>query len=363
MSSEVNDRVARWVRPEVQQLVGYKVAEPGEATKLDAMENPWPWPGELRESWFERLSEVAVNRYPDPDAGRLKGLVAELFEVPQGAGMILGNGSDELIQLINLALAGHGRCVVAPAPSFAMYRVIATLSGAEFIEVELAEDFGLDLAKMQAAVREHNPAVIYLAHPNNPTGNGLDLDSVAALAQSTDGVVVVDEAYYAYAESSFLPRLLDHPNVILLRTLSKVGLAGLRIGVLCAHPEWIEHLDKCRLPYNLGVLAQASAELALEHSGELDAAVERVRRERTRLASELERMAEVDRLWPSETNFLTFRTAQHSAGEVYRHLFAGGVLVKSLDGSHPRLRNCLRVTVGKPAENDRFLQLLAELPG
>ena len=356
--SEVSSRVKRWVRPEIQELVGYKVVDPGDAIKLDAMENPWPWPGDLRDEWFRRLSEVEVNRYPNPDAPQLKSQLREIFEVPVEADLLLGNGSDELIQLINLAIAGHGRTVMAPTPSFAMYRVIATLSGAEFVEVELADDFGLDSVAMQAAVGKHNPAVIYLAHPNNPTGNGLDLDAVSSLARSTEGVVVVDEAYYAYAETSFLPRLLEHPNVLLLRTLSKVGLAGLRVGVMIAHPDWIKQLEKCRLPYNLGVLAQTSAELALEYCHRLDEAVKRVCDERARLAQALEQIPSVDWLLPSQTNFLTIRVSQLGAASAQRKLVESGVLVKSLDGSHPRLSDCLRVTVGKPEENDRFIAAL-----
>ncbi|BAU58533.1 histidinol-phosphate aminotransferase [Halorhodospira halochloris] len=359
--SELSAQVRRWVRPEIQDLVGYKVADPGDAIKLDAMESPWPWPGDLRDEWLNRLSEVALNRYPDPNCGDLKKVVREVFEVPACAELLLGNGSDELIQLINLAIAGHGRTVMAPAPSFAMYRVIATLSGSEFVEIDLADDYGLDLAAMQAAVGKHQPAVTYVAHPNNPTGNGLDLDEISSLALSTEGVVVVDEAYYAYADSSFLPRLLDHPNVLLLRTLSKVGLAGLRVGVLIAHPEWVEQLEKCRLPYNVGVLAQVSAKFALEHRQQLDEAIKRVLGERSRLAEELRHMPVVERVLPSETNFITFRLKAIPASRAYKHLLAEGVLVKSLDGSHPRLSNCLRVTVGTPQENDLFLGALSGL--
>lgn len=361
--SEVASRVARWVRPEIQEITGYQVADPGEAIKLDAMENPWPWPGELRDNWLRRLHEVELNRYPDPQAGRLKRLLRDLLDIPEQAGVVLGNGSDELIQLIDLAIAGSGRSVMAPAPSFAMYRLIARLCGSEFVEVELGDGFALDIAAMQAASGRHNPAVTYVAHPNNPTGNGLDLNAVASLARSTDGVVVVDEAYYAYAESSFLPYLLDHPNVLVLRTLSKVGLAGLRVGALIAHPDWVGQLEKCRLPYNLGVLAQASAEFALEHVDHLNQAVERVLSERSRLAGELDKLAVVDWLLPSETNFLTFRLAGLDAAFAQQRLLAAGILVKSLDGSHTRLNNCLRVTVGKPGENDRFLEALRGLIG
>ena len=358
--SDAAERAARWVRPAIREMSGYTVADPGRAIKLDAMESPWPWPGALEESWLQRLRSVAVNRYPDPAARELKGLLREALGVPEGAELVLGNGSDELIQLIDLAVAGSGRTVLAPAPSFAMYRIIAELTGSGYAEVELGADFDLDLAAARRALAEHRPAVTYVAHPNNPTGNGLDLDAVAALAAEADGLVVVDEAYAPYAESTFLPRVLELPNVLVLRTLSKVGLAGLRLGVLIGHPAWTAELDKVRLPYNVGALAQASAVFALEHREALDRAVGHVLGERARLAEELPAVPGVAGVWPSETNFLAFRVPEGCGERVHAGLRERGVLVKSLHGSHPRLADCLRVTVGRPEENDRFLEALAE---
>ena len=358
--TEVEARVARWVRPQVQALEAYQVAEPGRAIKLDAMESPWAWPGALEEAWLERMRSVAVNRYPDPAARQLKALLRESLGVPKGADLLLGNGSDELIQLIDLAVAGSGRTVMAPGPSFAMYRIIANLTGAEYVEVPLGPEFGLDLPATLETASVHCPAVTYLAHPNNPTGNGLDLDAVAELVAQSDGLVVVDEAYAPYADSSFLPRVLEFPNCMVLRTLSKVGLAGLRVGVLIGHPAWIEQLEKGRLPYNLGSLAQASAAFAVEHQEALDRAVAHVLAERARLVEELPAVPGVEYVAPTETNFLTFRGPQGSADAVHRGLLDRGVLIKRLHGSHPRLEDCLRVTVGRPEENNRFLEALAE---
>ncbi len=357
------DRAARWVRPAIQAMDGYAVADPGRAIKLDAMESPWAWPGALETAWLERMRKVAVNRYPDSRGRELKAALRSGLGIPEGAGILLGNGSDELIQLINLAVAGAGRNVLAPAPSFAMYRVIAELTGSGYAEFELDDDFGLDPAAAAAALAEHQPAVTYLAHPNNPTGNGLDLDAVAELAAGADGVVVVDEAYAAYAEASFLPRVLELPNVLVLRTLSKVGLAGLRVGVLIGAPAWIKELDKCRLPYNVGSLAQASASFAMEHAEALERSVQAVRTERHRLAGELAAVPGVEWVGPSQTNFLTFRVTASPAPQLHAALRERGVLIKCLDGSHPRLAGCLRVTVGRPDENDAFLKALrASLP-
>ncbi|MFP4648414.1 MAG: histidinol-phosphate transaminase [Halorhodospira sp.] len=358
--SEAASRAAHWVRPGIQEMAGYHVADAAGAVKLDAMESPWPWPGALETGWLERLRTVAVNRYPDPAAGALKPLLREVLSVPEGAALLLGNGSDELIQLINLAVAGSGRTVLAPAPCFAMYRVLAAVASSRYAEFPLGADFELDLPAALEVLEAQQPAVTYLAHPNNPTGNGLDLEAVAEVVRRADGLVVVDEAYAPYAETSFMAQVLEHPNCLLLRTLSKVGLAGLRVGVLIGHPAWLEQLDKCRLPYNLSAVAQASAAYALENRQALDRAVAHVLSERQRLVEELPAVPGVFRVWPTQTNFLTFQVPSGCADAVHRGLFDRGVLIKSLHGSHPRLADCLRVTVGRPEENDRFLEALAE---
>ncbi len=359
MSGDAASRARARVRPEVRALSAYQVGDARGLIKLDAMESPWPWPDrEWADAWREALGRVEANRYPDPAAGGVKAALRRVMPVPQGAGLMLGNGSDELIQLLNLALAGAGRTVLAPAPSFAMYRIIATVTGSGFAEVELDEAFGIDVEATLEALRRHRPAVVYLAHPNNPTGNALEPEAVEAVIRAAEGVVVVDEAYYAYADHSFLPRVLDHPNLVVLRTLSKVGLAGLRVGVLAAHPAWVEELEKCRMPYNLGSLAQAGAAFALEHNHRLEAAVTRVRAERERLAAALAAQHGVLEVFPSATNFITFRLPPGRGGAVHEALRRGGVLIKNLHGSHPRLADCLRVTVGTPEENDAFLNAL-----
>ncbi len=304
---DAHERAARWVRPEIQAMAGYTVADP----------SPWPWPGDLEQAWLERLRGETINRYPDPEARALKAQLREALGVPEGASLILGNGSDELIQLIDLAVAGAGRTVLAPAPSFAMYRVIAELTGAQHAELPLGPDFGLDGAALSDALARHRPAVTFLAHPNNPTGNGLDLAAVAAAADQAEGLVVVDEAYAPYAESTFLPEVLSRPNVLVLRTLSKVGLAGLRLGILIGHPAWVEQLEKGRLPYNLGRLAQTSAAFALEHPEALDRAVAQVLAERRRLARALTGVSGVEAVFPTQTNFVTFRVRAGEGSAVY----------------------------------------------
>ncbi len=352
--------VDAWVRPEVRALKAYHVPPPADVVKLDAMENPWPWPGALTSAWQQALAEVALNRYPDAGATELKQRLRKAMGVPEGAELMLGNGSDELILLVNLLVAGPGRVVLTPAPGFAMYRIIALNSGMAYREVPLGEDFELDEAAMLAALRDAAPAVVYLAYPNNPTGNAFNRETITRIIHEAPGLVVVDEAYYAFARDSFLPQVLEHPNLLVMRTVSKVGLAGLRLGLLVGHPDWLTELEKLRLPYNINALTQASANFALEHRAQLDKSVADIITERGRLAEALATVPGVVRVWPSEANFLIFRVSPGQAAAVHQGLQGRGVLIKNLHGSHPQLSDCLRVTVGQPGENARFLEALTD---
>jgi len=324
------------------------------------MENPYDWPPELVEAWLERLRGVHVNRYPDPRAGALKVRLRGIMEVPRGAEIILGNGSDELIQLLVLALGGAGSTVLSPEPSFAMYALVARVSGRRFVGVALGEErFELRVDAMLEAVRREKPALVFIAYPNNPTGNLFDAEAVRAVADATEGVVVIDEAYAPFAGATFLDEVPRRGNVLVLRTLSKVGLAGLRLGVLAGPPAWIAELDKIRLPYNVNVLSQVSAEFALEHYDVFVEQTARIARERDALHAKLETMRGVE-VWPSRANFLLVRTPREDAAAALRER---GVLVKSFHGTSPLLERCLRVTVGKPEENEAFLRALDAVLG
>jgi histidinol-phosphate aminotransferase len=340
--ADVTQLVERWIRPEIRALSAYHVPPAAGLIKLDAMENPYGWPEEVVAAWLERLRGVALNRYPDPGAAELKQGLRDVLDLGEGTELLLGNGSDELIQMIAMTLAEPGRVVLAPEPSFVMYRMIATFTGMDYVGVPLVgDDFTLDRDAMLAAIAEHDPAVIFLAYPNNPTGNLFDDASIEAILAATQGLVVIDEAYAPFAECSWLDRLGDFPNLVVMRTLSKLGLAGLRLGLLAGAPAWLGQFDKVRLPYNIGVLNQASASFALEHQALFDAALPGIVP------------------LPSRANFILLRVPAGQAGLLFAALREAGVLVKSLDGSSPLLADCLRVTVGTPEENDLFLTALA----
>lgn len=356
----VQEKIARLVRPEIQALSAYHVPPATGMIKLDAMENPWPWPEELRTEWLTALRDLELNRYPDPGAHDLQAALRAAMEVPATAGVMLGNGSDELIQMIIQTVAGPDRVVLAPEPTFVMYRQIAMVAGLQFVGVPLDTDFALDREAILYAVMKQQPAVTFLAYPNNPTGNLFDAAILRELLAAAEGLVVVDEAYAPFTDASFMPELGRYDNLLVLRTVSKLGLAGLRLGLLAGHPDWIAQIDKTRLPYNIGTLNQVTGTLALAHRAVFDAQAAQIRAARAELAAGLRRQDGLT-VYPSEANFILFRVPAGRAGTIFAGLKQAGILIKNLDGTVPALRDCLRVTVGRPEENAAFLAALGGL--
>lgn len=345
------------IRPEIRALKAYHVPDPTGLIKLDAMENPYAWPEKIKQEWLETLREVAINRYPDPGARDLKASLRTVLRVPDDREVILGNGSDELIQIILMALATPNAVVLTPTPTFVMYEMIATFTGVKFVGVPLTEDFALDLPAMRLAIATHKPAVIFLAYPNNPTGNLFSREAVEEIIRSAPGLVVVDEAYHAFAGETFMNRLGDHDNLLVMRTLSKQGLAGLRLGLLAGAASWLNEFDKVRLPYNTSSLTQASGLFALKHMELLDAQAAQIRTDRERLYKALRGLPGVQ-VWSSKTNFILFRVESRKADGVFESLKRSGILIKNLNKAGGPLADCLRVTVGTPEENAAFLKAL-----
>ncbi|HEC85621.1 MAG: histidinol-phosphate transaminase [Candidatus Parabeggiatoa sp. nov. 1] len=355
MNKSIND----WIRPEIQQLSAYHVPDPGDTIKLDAMENPYQWDTALVEEWINVLRTAPLNRYPDPAAREVKQQLRAIMQVPDTMDMILGNGSDELIQMLALTLNGEGRILLAPEPSFVMYRLIAQVVGMQYIGVPLqADNFTLDMFAMLEAIETYQPALVFLAYPNNPTGNAFDVLDIEAIIETSHGIVVIDEAYAPFADNTFMSRLGEYPNLLVMRTVSKLGLAGLRLGLLAGPHEWLEQIEKTRLPYNINVLSQLSAIFALQHYTVLEKQTLQIRADRANLLERLNTIEGVQ-AWASQANFILFRVADAQA--VFDELKNQGVLIKGLHGSHPLLDNCLRVTVGTPEENQAFLQALTQI--
>jgi len=346
------------VRPEIRALRAYQVPDAAGLIKLDAMENPYVWPEGLKSEWLETLRGAELNRYPDPRGRILCDALRESMGIPRDMGLLLGNGSDELIQMLALTLAKPGRKVLSVDPGFVMYRMIALISGMDYLGVPLrADDFALDLPAVLEAIDRERPALIFIAYPNNPTGNLFDAEAVAAIIEAAPGLVIVDEAYSPFTDASFMSRLGDWPNLLVMRTVSKMGLAGLRLGYLAGPADWLAEIDKTRLPYNINVLTQASAAFALRHKAVLDGQTRAIRAERVRLFDALTAIPGVSP-FPSDANFILLRLPAGTADTGFAALKERGVLVKNLNGSHPLLADCLRVTVGTPEENRAFLTAL-----
>jgi histidinol-phosphate aminotransferase len=328
--------------------------------KLDAMENPFALPPELQRDLGERLGRVAINRYPSACVTELVAALTRFVDLPAGNRLIVGNGSDELIDILSVACDVPGATVLAPLPGFVMYEMSAKLRGLNFVGVPLTANFELDEDAMLAAIEAHRPAITYIAYPNNPTANLFDdavIERIVAAIGRQNGLVVFDEAYQPFSSRTWLPRLGQQDHVLVLRTLSKFGLAGVRLGYLCGPAALVDEIDKVRPPYNVSVLNAEAAMFALEHADEYARQAALLCSERTRLTAVLAATPGIQ-VFPSEANMVLVRVPDSK--RAFEGLKTRGVLVKHIAGLHPLLVNCLRLTVGTPAENDLMIRALKE---
>ncbi len=355
----VDDLVANVIRPLVRGWQSYHVPSAEGMVKLDAMENPYLLPPALRQELAQRLAALELNRYPVPSYTRLKESICAKLGVPAGYDVLLGNGSDELITMLSVACAIPGRTVLAPEPGFVMYGISAKMAGLDYVGIPLRADLTLDLPAMLAAIEEHKPVITWLGYPNNPTGTLYDVADVLRIVEAAApyGLVVVDEAYQPFAGSTLMPALPQHNNMVLMRTVSKLGLAGIRLGYLSAAPALLREVDKVRPPYNVNVLTEAAALFVLEHVQVLEAQAAQLRQARSALAAELAALDGVQ-VFPSAANFILIRVPD--ADKVCASLLARRVLVKNAGRMHVLLQNCLRITVSSGEENASFLTALKE---
>ena len=346
------------IRQDVQSMHAYAIQDSVGMVKLDAMENPFSLPPELQKALGERLGQLALNRYPDGRVDDLRAALAQYAGMPEGHDIMLGNGSDELISLLAMACDVPGASILAPVPGFVMYAMSAQLQGLDFHGVPLTADFELDEAAMLAAIAEHKPSIVYLAYPNNPTGNLWNdavIEKIVVAQGEQGGLVVMDEAYQPFASRSYIDRLAQHSHVLLMRTLSKFGLAGVRLGYMIGPKALVAEIDKVRPPYNISVLNYECALFAVEHAEVFAQQAKVLREERARLTQALAAMPGV-KPFPSEANMILVRVPD--AAKAFDGLKAQKVLVKNISKMHPLLAECLRLTVGTPAENDQLLAAL-----
>lgn len=350
---------ARVFRQDVRSMHAYAVQDATGMVKLDAMENPYRLSVELQAELGRRLGAVELNRYPGARIGVLRDALAAYAGMPRhGYDIMLGNGSDELIGLLAMACDLPGASILAPVPGFVMYAMSAQLQGLQFIGVPLTADFELDAPAMLAAIEAHRPAIVYLAYPNNPTANLWDDSAIETVIETQGrqgGLVVMDEAYQPFSSRSYIDRLTRHGHVLLMRTLSKFGLAGVRLGYMIGPTALIAEIDKVRPPYNVSVLNCECALFAVEHADVFAVQAAELRRQRGELMAALGALAGV-KAYPSDANMILARVPD--AKRVFDGMKAHGVLVKNVSTMHPMLANCLRLTVGTAEENARMLAAL-----
>lgn len=338
--------------PALAQMQPYAVPDATGLVKLDAMENPFPLPSDIARKFADHVATLPSNRYPDPAAQQLKDAIAAQFPVKSDLGCVLGNGSDELIAMLMQVVLKPGATVLAAEPCFVMYRHLAEILGLNFVGVPLQEDFALDMPALCQAIEEHQPALIFLASPNNPTGNRFPEQDIETLAALAPGLFVLDEAYIPYAGGDGHALAEKYPQVVLLRTLSKWGLAGLRLGFVQASARVCEQLEKVRMPYNINVSSQVLGALCLENAESFQDQIQVLINGREQLAQGL--AMDGVHVFPSAANFLLVRVP--NANATHQALLESRVLVKRLHGAHALLSNCLRISIGSPAENKTLLE-------
>lgn len=350
------EKALELIKSEIRELYPYTVDETCCAVKLAANENPYPLPEGLRERVDKALSEVLLNRYPDPYARELKGEISRWLSLTEDY-LMLGNGSDELIQSILIATSWGSPTVVIPTPTFSMYKITGLAVGHRIVEVPLDESFDIDAdAIIEACHREH-AKVVFLSSPNNPTGNRFSDEEVLKIVRESNALVVVDEAYGDFSGKTLIPHIYENMNLIILRTLSKIGMAGLRLGIMAANPALISELDKVRLPYNINSLSQAAASVILREMDVINEQVDAIIEDRSMVYEMLNKFEGVT-AYPSDANFILFKVPD--ADRLHTNMIVKGVLVRNLNRPG-RLENCMRVTIGNPEENHAFLVAIKRL--
>ena len=356
MNSKLEQALDR-LRSDIRAMPAYHVQPSSGMVKLDVMENPYRLPPELQARLGERLGQVAINRYPAERTMELGWALARHAGMPEHCAVTLGNGSDEIITMLSMAISKPGAVVLAPSPSFVMYELSSRYQHLRFESVPLTADFELDEPAMLAAIEKHQPAAIYLAYPNNPTGGLWDWATIERIVQAAPGLVIVDEAYQPFASRNAMSLLDAHPHVLVMRTMSKFGLAGVRIGYLMGEKSLIHEIDKLRPPFNVGVLNAEAALFALEYAEVYATQAAELRAQREFVAAELAACAGVQ-VFPSQGNMLLLRVPD--ANVTFKRMREHGVLIKNVSAGHALLANCLRITIGTPDENRAMLAAFKE---
>ncbi len=342
-------------RKEIREQQAYTLKHYDKVIKLDQNELPWNLPPSLKAKWIKRLQQAQLNRYPEVQPEKLRQALAKKFGV-KAEQVLVGNGSNVLIQALTVATA-VGQKVMAPDPSFALYKMNAKGLGNRFIPIKLSsQDFSWDLPAVLKQIRQHQPKLIFIPNPNAPTGNLFSLRDIEQIIKVSQGLVVVDEAYRQFSQVSLVKKIAKYPRLACLHTFSKgYGLGGARVGYLLAHAEVIAQVSKVVAPYGVTQISEAAALLALQHEKVIAKEIKQITVERDRVFAAMQKISKL-KVFPSAGNFLLFRVKDSK--KCFQHLLKQGVLVRD-QSSHPKLKGCLRVTIGTPRENAAFLRAIS----
>ncbi|MDA7438294.1 histidinol-phosphate transaminase [Candidatus Pseudothioglobus singularis] len=350
--------IEQWLRSDIKNIDAYHVPVSKDMIKLDAMESPFGVPDDLKVEFLKCIEQSEVNRYPEADPSPLKDTLRSLMDIPDEFGILLGNGSDELIQLLALACS-KGDLIMSFEPSFVMYELVSKYVNLEYFGVQLDSNFDINLSEALLIIEREKPKIIFIAYPNNPTGNCFDYDAIIEIIKSTNSMVILDEAYYAYSDKSFLSEISNFPNLLVLRTISKIGFAGLRLGLLIGDQETIAQLNKLRLPYNINALTQTSANFLLQDKQRIINNAQIIIEERRRLAHELSLFSKF-KVYPSQTNFILVHS--EDAYSLHTALKENGILIKGFPKGS-KLSDFIRISVSEPVENNILIDAIRNYYG
>jgi len=350
--------IEQWLRSDIKNIDAYHVPVSKDMIKLDAMESPFGVPEDLKVEFLKCIEQSEVNRYPEADPSPLKDTLRSLMDIPDEFGILLGNGSDELIQLLALACSKDD-LIMSFEPSFVMYELVSKYVNLEYFGVQLDSNFDINLSDALLIIEREKPKIIFIAYPNNPTGNCFDYDAIIEIIKSTNSMVILDEAYYAYSDKSFLSEISNFPNLLVLRTISKIGFAGLRLGLLIGDQETIAQLNKLRLPYNINALTQTSANFLLQDKQRIINNAQIIIEERRRLAHELSLFSKF-KVYPSQTNFILVHS--EDAHSLHTALKENGILIKGFPKGS-KLSNFIRISVSEPVENNMLIDAIRNYYG
>ncbi|MDB0021601.1 histidinol-phosphate transaminase [Candidatus Pseudothioglobus singularis] len=350
--------IEQWLRSDIKNIDAYHVPVSKDMIKLDAMESPFGIPKDLKVEFLKCIEQSEVNRYPEADPSPLKDTLRSLMDIPDEFGILLGNGSDELIQLLALACSKDD-LIMSFEPSFVMYELVSKYVNLEYFGVQLDSNFDINLSDALLIIEREKPKIIFIAYPNNPTGNCFDYDAIIEIIKSTNSMVILDEAYYAYSDKSFLSEISNFPNLLVLRTISKIGFAGLRLGLLIGDQETIAQLNKLRLPYNINALTQTSANFLLQDKQRIINNAQIIIEERRRLAHELSLFSKF-KVYPSQTNFILVHS--EDANSLHTALKENGILIKGFPKGS-KLSDFIRISVSEPVENNILIDAIRNYYG